>query len=148
MWLPAGIRALSEIRGLTRPEDRIPAYATLLELVLRTYTPDIGVDPTLNNLIEFHRFKFTNVDRVFFANAVRNDLIHAKGEYPREKWQLAGVHVWLSQGGKRFLKHRWAIMILVAAVAAAWVTIIILHIVYASKHDMLIWPFKKNATVT
>jgi hypothetical protein len=89
MWLPPGVRTLSEIRNAARPEDRIPAYATLLELILRTFTPDIGLEPTLNNLIEYHRVRFTSPQRIFFANAVRNDLIHALGRFGPGEWRQA-----------------------------------------------------------
>jgi hypothetical protein len=86
MWLPFGIKSLAEIRGLSKPEDRVPAYATLLQLILRTLTPDIGTEPSLNNLVEFHQSKFTRPKRVFFANSVRNDLVHALGQFSAPEW--------------------------------------------------------------
>lgn len=92
MGLPAGIRSLNDIRRLSGPADRIPAYATLLELILRTFKSDDTAEISLNNLIELHRTKFTRPPRVFFANSVRNDLIHALGRFSAAEWaDAAGI---------------------------------------------------------
>ena len=89
MIRPRGVKSLAEIRDLQYPEDRVPAYATLLEMILRDLGVAQGRDLSLNELIELHSECFRDVRRVYFANMVRNDLVHALGGFSTAEWAQA-----------------------------------------------------------
>jgi len=86
MSLPAGVRSLTEISQLSLIEDRVRAYATLLECILRTLAPEIGPKPEFSELFRLHSGKFTRPKRVLFAYAVRSDLVHGNGKFSPDKW--------------------------------------------------------------
>src|SRR6476661_2739203 len=88
MIRPRGVRSVDEIRQL-EPRDRIPAYATLLELILRDRLPRDQRTLSLNELIQLHEDVFPNPEYVSLANRVRNDLIHARGESSPDHWHEA-----------------------------------------------------------
>jgi hypothetical protein len=89
MTRPRGVKSFAEIRELPYPEERVPAYATLLELILRDLYVEPGSTLSLSELIELHTERFRDVRGVYFANRVRNDLVHAVGEFSNAEWTKA-----------------------------------------------------------